>query len=102
MQLALRQRGKAQHRLYRMLPGMFSDTMNYLARDGDVELWKIINLSPDTHLIHIHLIHFKLLARDTYAAVERVPELDATNDSRRAQSRLRAVPALPARHRAWR
>jgi len=101
-QLALRQRGKAQHRLYRMLPGMFSDTMNYLARDGDVELWKIINLSPDTHLIHIHLIHFKLLARDTYAAVERVPELDATNDSRRAQSRLRAVPALPARHRAWR
>jgi FtsP/CotA-like multicopper oxidase with cupredoxin domain len=80
-QLALRQRGEAQHRLYRMLPGMFSDTVNYLARDGDVEIWKIINLSPDTHPIHIHLIHFKLLARDAYAAVERVPEQDTTSDS---------------------
>jgi spore coat protein A, manganese oxidase len=48
--------------------------VNYLARDGDVELWKIINLSPDIHPIHIHMIHFKLLTRDIYTAVERVPE----------------------------
>jgi spore coat protein A len=52
---------------------MFSDTVHYLARDGDVEIWKFINLSPDSHPIHIHLVQFKVLARDAYSEVKRVP-----------------------------
>jgi FtsP/CotA-like multicopper oxidase with cupredoxin domain len=78
MQLALRQRNETRHRRYCMLPGMFSDTVHFLARDGDVEIWKLINLSGDTHPIHLHLVQFKLLARDAYSEVARVPE--ATDD----------------------
>ncbi|MDB5039699.1 MAG: hypothetical protein JWN27_425 [Candidatus Eremiobacteraeota bacterium] len=74
-QLALRQPGDARHRLYALLPSMFSDAVRYLARDGDVELWKAINLSPDTHPFHIHLVQFKLVARDAYAPVRRLPDL---------------------------
>ena len=76
-QMALQQRGEDAARLYCLLPGMFSDPVRFLARDGDVEIWKIINLSEDTHPIHIHLIQFKLLARDAYSATVRVP--DATD-----------------------
>ena len=72
-QLALRQPGETRHRLYGLLPGMFSDTVRYLARDGDVEIWKLINLSPDTHPIHLHLVQFKLVARDAYSPVKRLP-----------------------------
>lgn len=73
-QLALQQRGDAQAKLYCLLPGMFSDPVRYLARDGDVEVWKIINLSADTHPVHIHLIQFKMIARDPYSGVQRLPE----------------------------
>jgi FtsP/CotA-like multicopper oxidase with cupredoxin domain len=76
-QVALRQRGETRHRLYCLLPGMFNDTVHYLARDGDVEIWKLINLSGDSHPIHIHLVHFKLVARDAYSEVQRLP--DATD-----------------------
>jgi len=84
-QFALRERGMRTkdewesgrrhrlHRLYSLLPSMFSDTVHYLARDGDVEIWKFINLSPDSHPIHIHLVQFKVLARDAYSEVKRVP-----------------------------
>lgn len=73
MQLALKQRNETQWRLYCLLPGMFSDSVRFLARDGDVEIWKLINLSPDTHPIHLHLVQFKLLARDPYV-VANVPK----------------------------
>jgi spore coat protein A len=73
-QLALRQRGETQHQLYRLLPSMFSDSVRYLARDGDVEIWKFINLSGDSHPIHLHLVHFKLITRDAYSEVQRLPK----------------------------
>ena len=71
-QLALRQPGEPRHRLYGLLPSMFSETVRYLARDGDVEIWKLINLSPDTHPIHLHLVRFKLVARDAYSPIQRL------------------------------
>jgi FtsP/CotA-like multicopper oxidase with cupredoxin domain len=73
-QLALRQRGETRHRRYCMLAGMFSDSVRFLARDGDVEIWKLINLSPDTHPIHIHLVQFKLLARDAYSEMQQLAD----------------------------
>ncbi|MGZ3543002.1 MAG: multicopper oxidase domain-containing protein [Vulcanimicrobiaceae bacterium] len=41
---------------------------------GDVEIWKLINLSPDTHPIHIHLVQFKLVGRYAYSPVQRRPD----------------------------
>jgi FtsP/CotA-like multicopper oxidase with cupredoxin domain len=34
-----------------------------LPRNGSTELWEIINLTPDAHPIHVHLIQFQLLNR---------------------------------------
>jgi len=30
---------------------------------GTVEVWNLINLTPDTHTIHVHLSHYRVLAR---------------------------------------
>lgn len=49
--------------IYELLPSGFSDTVRIFAKDGDVELWKIYNVSADTHPFHIHLVQFKLLER---------------------------------------
>lgn len=68
--LALRQRGENASYLYCLLPGMFSDPVRYLAADGDIEIWKVINLTGDTHPVHVHLIQFKLLTRDQYSDID--------------------------------
>ena len=37
-----------------------------LPQNGSTELWEIINLTPDAHPIHIHLIQFQLLNRQVF------------------------------------
>lgn len=35
-------------------------------RQGTVEQWNIINTTPDPHPIHLHLVHFRILGRQSY------------------------------------
>lgn len=37
-----------------------------MPRQGDVEQWNIINNTPDPHPIHLHLVHFRILGRQSY------------------------------------
>lgn len=37
-----------------------------LPRQGDVEQWNIINTTVDPHPIHLHLVHFRILGRQSY------------------------------------
>jgi len=37
----------------------FYDQINWFAHLGSTELWYIVNLSGDTHPIHVHLVHFQ-------------------------------------------
>jgi len=42
---------------------------NYLSElpnEGDTEIWEIINLTADTHPIHLHLVQFQLLSRQAF------------------------------------
>ena len=94
-QRALRQRGETRHRIYCLLRGMFSDATRYLARDGDVEIWKIINISPDTHPVHVHLVQFKLLAREPYTPYVRLPD-QGDQSGGYATAFDAAAPAVPA------
>lgn len=41
----------------------FEDPVNIRVRAGDVEDWLLINLSADTHPIHLHLPQFQVLGR---------------------------------------
>jgi FtsP/CotA-like multicopper oxidase with cupredoxin domain len=49
---------------------------NYLSelpKEGETELWEIINLTADAHPIHLHLVQFQLLNRQAFD----VPKYDA-------------------------
>ena len=39
-------------------------------RQGTVEQWNIINITPDPHPIHIHLVHFRILGRQALRTVD--------------------------------
>jgi FtsP/CotA-like multicopper oxidase with cupredoxin domain len=36
--------------------------------DGDVEVWKIVNLTEDAHPIHLHLVMFQVISRQPFDA----------------------------------
>jgi FtsP/CotA-like multicopper oxidase with cupredoxin domain len=44
----------------------FDDAMNWRVRHGHWEVWKIINLTEDTHPFHVHLVQFQVLRRDDW------------------------------------
>ena len=53
------------------IPGFTQDGMgwNYLSevpKEGTTELWEIINLTADAHPIHLHLVQFQLLNRQSF------------------------------------
>jgi len=37
-----------------------------LPREGDTEVWEIVNLTADAHPIHLHLVQFQLISRQNY------------------------------------
>jgi len=37
-----------------------------LPKEGDIELWEIINMTADAHPIHLHLVQFQLVNRQDY------------------------------------
>jgi FtsP/CotA-like multicopper oxidase with cupredoxin domain len=37
-----------------------------LPKEGDTEIWEIVNLTADAHPIHLHLVQFQLLNRQNY------------------------------------
>jgi FtsP/CotA-like multicopper oxidase with cupredoxin domain len=44
-------------------------TINYyseLPKEGETELWEIVNLTADAHPIHLHLVQFQLMNRQTF------------------------------------
>jgi spore coat protein A len=42
---------------------LFLDPPTETTRVNTVQLWRLINLTPDTHPIHLHLTQFRLLER---------------------------------------
>jgi len=45
----------------------FHDTTSVFIEKDSWRLWKILNLSPDTHPFHLHLVQFQAIARKWYA-----------------------------------
>jgi FtsP/CotA-like multicopper oxidase with cupredoxin domain len=48
---------------YRVVAAHFEDTTTFFPMLGDYEVWQLINLTGDTHPIHLHLDPFQILAR---------------------------------------
>jgi spore coat protein A len=52
---------------------------------GDTEVWALINISADTHPIHLHLVQFEVLERRKFkVGAEGVPAYQAALDAARA------------------
>lgn len=51
---------------YRTVAVHFEDATNWIVPYGATEAWHFLNLSVDSHPMHIHLVHFQILARDQY------------------------------------
>lgn len=54
----------------------FNDAASIFIRKGSWHLWKILNLSPDTHPFHIHLVQFQAFSRVQYpvATPDAIPK----------------------------
>jgi FtsP/CotA-like multicopper oxidase with cupredoxin domain len=48
---------------YRVTAAHFEDTTTFFPMLGEYEVWQLINLTGDTHPIHLHLDPFQILAR---------------------------------------
>ena len=47
----------------------FEDAITEKPRAGQTEIWSFINLSPDAHPIHVHLLDFRVLDRTRFRGV---------------------------------
>jgi o-aminophenol oxidase len=53
--------GETSH--YRVVAAHFEDATTFFPMLGEYEVWQLINLTGDTHPIHLHLDPFQILAR---------------------------------------
>jgi spore coat protein A len=56
----------------------FNDMTSIFIEKGAWHLWKVINLSPDTHPFHIHLVQFQAIKRKRYPASDPNSPIDNT------------------------
>jgi FtsP/CotA-like multicopper oxidase with cupredoxin domain len=65
-----------------MLDGQrWSGAVSELPIEGTTEDWAIINLTEDSHTIHIHLAQFQLVSRQTLDEVAYITDWEALNGS---------------------
>lgn len=51
---------------YRRLSAGYLDRLNWRVTLDGWEVWKVLNLTTDTHPLHVHLVQFQALARAAY------------------------------------
>ncbi len=49
--------------VYRTAARLFTDPTSIVASIGDVEVWKVLNLTADTHPFHVHLVQMQVIGR---------------------------------------
>jgi FtsP/CotA-like multicopper oxidase with cupredoxin domain len=64
----------------------FEDTVTFFPTLGRPEIWRLINLTEDTHPIHVHLDPFQIL--DRHPAAVEVPDGGITATGTRATVRI--------------
>lgn len=77
----------------RPLPLTWGDSTTEMPRLGDVEIWRLINTTADTHPIHPHLVRFLILDRQPFdvARLEATGELVFTGRRVRAAANERGL-----------
>lgn len=60
--------GASSPKRFMAMGGRLRDTINFFAAEGTTEVWKVVNLTFDTHPFHIHLTQFMVLGREEFLA----------------------------------
>jgi FtsP/CotA-like multicopper oxidase with cupredoxin domain len=81
---------------YRTVACHFEDTVTFFPVLGCYEVWEFINLTGDTHPMHIHLNPFQVLAR--HPVTVTVPEGGITDTTTAATVRRERAPDDPLTH----
>ncbi|HLQ48991.1 MAG TPA: multicopper oxidase domain-containing protein [Candidatus Dormibacteraeota bacterium] len=82
--------GAESMRRYRTVATRFEDTVTFFPTLGVPEIWRLINLTSDTHPIHVHLDAFQVL--DRRAATVVIPQGGITAALTRATVTIGAAP----------
>ena len=75
---------------FRTVASHFEDTVTFFPMLGQLEVWRFINLTGDTHPMHIHLNAFQLLARHPVSV--NVPDGGITDETTTATVRYGRGP----------
>jgi spore coat protein A len=73
---------------WRTVATRFEDRTNFYPMLHQPEIWRLINLSPDTHPIHVHIESFQILNRQS--AEVKVPDGGITDSGTSASVRIGA------------
>jgi o-aminophenol oxidase len=84
-------------RRYRIVARHFEDTVNWFVSYGATEVWQFLNLTQDTHPMHVHLGQFQALRRDRYST----DGFDATSGRTVAPVTFAGHGALDANELGW-
>jgi spore coat protein A len=82
--------GRSVSRL-RTVASRFEDTVTFFPMLGQPEIWRLINLTQDTHPIHVHLSSFQVLHR--WPATVDLPAAGITDQATSATVRIGVSPA---------
>ena len=82
---------------YRVVAKHFEDTVNWFVSYGATEVWQFLNLTEDTHPMHVHLVQFQALRRDRY----NTDGYDAASGRTAAPVTFEAHGALDANELGW-
>jgi o-aminophenol oxidase len=78
--------GSDRETRWRTAASRFEDTVTFFPTLGQLEIWRIINLTEDTHPMHVHLGSFQVL--DRLPAVVDAPDGGITATGTRATVRI--------------
>jgi len=71
---------------WRTVATRFEDKTNFFPMLGEPEIWRLINLTGDTHPIHVHLDAFQILSRQP--AIVEIPDGGITDTDTSATVRI--------------
>lgn len=75
---------------------MFDGAITELPRVGSTEIWEVVNMTADTHPIHLHLVQFQVLSRQAYDTAGYAAAWDALNGGGTLPLMVPTVPLPPA------
>lgn len=55
---------------YRVMARLFDDRLNFSVRLGGFEVWHFLNLTTDTHPMHVHLVQFQVTSKERYRTLD--------------------------------